>query len=82
MYNANEFLRSHEFLGICLDNISPSSNIVFSEGVPGLGQGQGYDDFELCIRDFEVRVSSEINSKEVLSQLDKVFRDVVSVDSL
>ena len=48
---------------------------------PGLGQGRGYDDFELCIRDFEVRVSCEINSKEVLSQLDKVLRDVVSVDS-
>ena len=43
-------------------------------------QGRGYDDLELCVRDFEVRVGSEINSKEVLSQLDKVFRDVVSVD--
>jgi integral membrane sensor domain MASE1 len=36
-YDADKLLRSHEFLRICLHDISPSSNVVFSEGVPGLG---------------------------------------------
>ena len=36
-YNADKFLRSHNFLQICLDNVSPLSNVVFCECIPGLG---------------------------------------------
>jgi hypothetical protein len=35
--DANKLLKSHEFLQFCLHNISPLSNIVFSEGILGLG---------------------------------------------
>jgi hypothetical protein len=33
-YNADKLLRIHEFLRIYLHYISPSSNVVFCEGVP------------------------------------------------
>ena len=33
-YNADIFLRSHKFLRICLNNVGPSSNVVFCEHIP------------------------------------------------